>query len=80
MTYLCSFELPDDVFYDGQTRPTKEKKKAKKRGHAAIDSGETVPYLLSTSRQADLAWQVPSDADVDSKRHKPSPVVPAVAT
>lgn len=80
MTYLLSFDLPDDVFYDGQTRPTKEKKKAKKRGHAAIDSGDIVPNLLSTSRQADLAWQVPADTDVDSKRHKASSVVPAVAT
>lgn len=38
----CSFELPDDVFYDGQTRPTKPVKKTKKRVHATMDSGDSV--------------------------------------
>ena len=39
---LCSFELPDDVFYDGQTRPMKAAKKTKKRVHATMDSGDSV--------------------------------------
>lgn len=38
----CSFELPDDVFYDGQTRPTKAVKKTKKRVHATMDSADSV--------------------------------------
>jgi len=37
-----SFELPDDVFYEGQTRPAKATKKSKKRVHATIDSSDTV--------------------------------------
>jgi hypothetical protein len=38
----CSFELPDDVFYDGQSRPIKITKKTKKRVHATMDSGDSV--------------------------------------
>src|SRR5579862_7172933 len=37
-----SFELPDDVFYEGQLRPTKANKKPKKRAHAAMASGDSV--------------------------------------
>jgi hypothetical protein len=38
----CSFELPDDVFYEGQVRPTRVAKKQKKRVHATMDSGDSV--------------------------------------
>jgi poly(A) polymerase len=38
----CSFELPDDVFYDGQTRPAKPVKKIKKRVHASMNSSDSV--------------------------------------
>jgi len=37
-----SFELPDDVFYDGQIRPAKTSKKPKKRAHAVMDSADGV--------------------------------------
>jgi hypothetical protein len=37
-----SFELPDDVFYEGQVRPTKGNKKQKKRVHATMNAGESV--------------------------------------
>ena len=43
-----SYELPDDVFYDGQTRPTKPAKKTKKRVHATMDSGDSVRLPIST--------------------------------
>ena len=37
-----SFELPDDVFYEGQARPAKANKKPKKRVHAMMDATESV--------------------------------------